>query len=104
MAERAGEKDCLEVMVEVRILPVGYSFAHCFPVPRNAQIMYKKGRKSLVWLLRDLMKEVKGAATALVRTACQGSAKPEHTGQGKPLSFSCERRSYSISRLTLLEV
>lgn len=80
MAGRAAEKDCLEVLVEVRVLPVGYSFAHCFPVPRNAQIMYKKGRKSLIWLSRNLVREVKGAATALVRTACQGSTTSEPHG------------------------
>jgi len=72
---------------------VGYSFAHCFPVPRNAQIMDKKGRKSLVRLSRDLMREVKGAATALVRTACQGSAKPKPHGPGEaPLLLLREKR------------
>lgn len=93
MAGRASEKDCLEALVGVRVLLVGYSLAHCFPMPRNAPIMYKKGRKSLVWLSRKLVKEVKGAATALVRTACQGSTKPEPHRPGEaPLLLLPEKK------------
>lgn len=31
------------------------------PHAKESQIMYKKGRKSLIWLSRNLVREVKGA-------------------------------------------
>lgn len=51
-----------------------------FPLPRNVQIMYKKGRrKNMVWLSWNLAKEVKGAAIILLRPhrPCEPPPFPE---------------------------
>lgn len=65
-----------------------------FPMPRNVQIMYKKGRrKNMVWLSWNLAKEMKGAAVILLRP----------TGHASPLP-SPKKRDHGVPSLTLLEV
>lgn len=71
-------------------------------MPRNVQIMYRKGRrKSMVWLSWNLVKEMKGAAIILLRPRCQGGTKP--TGQASPLPPP-KKKDHSVPSLTLLEV
>lgn len=104
MTGRVAVKDHLQVLAGSK----NSISIHLFitsPMPRNVQIMSKKERrKGTVWLSRNLVREVKGAATTPLRAVYQNNAKSEQQGPGEGPRLLPGRKSPWYSQLGILEV